>query len=170
MTAPLGVYTSLGNHDYWVGAERVKEKIRESGFILLEDRTMEIRRKAASFYLSGIESRWNQSRKSVEYIPIDENKLSIVLSHTPDEFPRLTRRKPHLVLSGHTHGGQICLPFFGPVVVPSDFGRRYASGFFTHQLTELSGQTSLLYVSRGIGCFPPFRMLCDPEITLFRFT
>lgn len=160
--APLGVYATCGNHDYWAGIEKIQAGIDRAGFELLEDRTVEVYRKGARFVLSGIESRWNQSRIPLDYIPKDSSTLRIVLSHTPDEFPRLVSRDPHLVLAGHTHGGQVCFPFFGPVVVPSDFGRRYASGLFKQG-------NSLLYVSRGIGCYPPFRMLCDPEVTLFEF-
>ena len=162
LNAPLGIYTTCGNHDYWAGIEKIHAGIARTGFILLEDRTVEVQRNGARFLLSGIESRWNQSRIPLDYIPNDSGTLRIVLSHTPDEFPRLVSRNPHLVLSGHTHGGQVCFPFFGPVVVPSDFGRRYASGLFKHG-------NSFLYVSRGIGCYPPFRMLCDPEVTLIEF-
>ncbi|MCG3196507.1 MAG: metallophosphoesterase [Candidatus Omnitrophica bacterium] len=158
--APLGVFAVRGNHDYWVGAEEIGRRIESAGMILLEDRTVEAERRGARFLVSGIESRWNRAGVPLDYIPAEDTRLKVVLSHTPDEFPRLAEREPHLVLSGHTHGGQLRLPLFGPVVTPSDYGRRYAAGVFRKG-------PSLLYVSRGIGCYPPLRLLCDPEVTVF---
>jgi predicted MPP superfamily phosphohydrolase len=157
--APLGVYAVRGNHDYWVGAGRVEQAIRAQGWTLLDDRTVEIERNGATFRLSGIESPWSRSSKPLDYIPDDARKLEIILSHTPDEFPRLVARHPHLVLSGHTHGGQICLPFFGPAVVPSIYGRKYTAGLFREK-------ESFLYVSKGVGSYPPIRLFCDPEVTV----
>lgn len=112
--------------------------------------------------LSGTEQRWKKKPPPSDHFPRNSNLLKIVLAHTPDDFPYLIEHEPHLVICGHTHGGQVCFPFFGPVVVPSDYGRRYASGLFMER-------KSLLYVSRGIGCYPPFRMLCNPEITIIEF-
>jgi len=162
VSAPLGVFVVRGNHDYWVGEEEIKKRILALGFTLLHDRTVEVERKGATFLVSGVESPWNKAGIPFDFIPRESDLLKIVLSHTPDEFPKLAKQNPHLVLSGHTHGGQICLPFFGPVVVPSNYGRKYERGFFK------DGE-SLLYVSKGIGCHPPLRTLCKPEVTLFRF-
>lgn len=159
LKAPLGVYATCGNHDYWAGIEKTHSEVRSAGFELLNDRSVEVNRKGARFLISGIESRWNRSGNPLDFIPEDPGLLKIVLSHTPDEFPRLISRHPQLVIAGHTHGGQVCFPFTGPVVVPSDYGRRYASGVFKQG-------KSLMYVSRGIGCYPSFRMLCDPEVAL----
>jgi len=65
-----------------------------------------------------------------------------------------------LMLSGHTHGGQVCLPYLGPVYCFSRFYRRYAAGLFQ------VGSTSL-YVNRGLGkALLPFRFLCRPEVTI----
>ncbi|MCA9412738.1 MAG: metallophosphoesterase [Candidatus Omnitrophica bacterium] len=160
--APLGVYAVRGNHDYWVGAEETERRIKNQEMVLLHDRAVEVERNGARFLVAGVESPWNQAGVPFDFIPPDSNQLKIVLSHTPDEFPKLARQNPHLVLSGHTHGGQICLPFYGSVVVPSNYGRKYERGFFRQG-------NSLLYVSKGIGCHPAIRTLCKPEVTLFRF-
>jgi hypothetical protein len=159
--APLGVFAVRGNHDFWVDPEAIALGIERLGFQLLHDRTVEIKRGDSSFLVAGIESPWNRSGVPLDFIPKDNDRFKLVLSHTPDEFPRLVSRNPHLVLSGHTHGGQICLPFYGPVLVPSYYGRKYASGVCKR------GQ-SILYVSKGIGCYPPLRTLCQPEATLIR--
>ena len=162
VTAPLGVYAVRGNHDYWVGAEETERGILDLGMTLLHDRAVEVERNGATLLVAGIESPWNKAGIPFDFIPADSDRLKIVLSHTPDEFPKLAKQNPHLVMSGHTHGGQICFPFFGPVVVPSNYGRKYDRGLF--KIGD-----SLLYVSKGIGCHPPLRTLCKPEVTLFRF-
>ena len=162
IAAPLGVYAVRGNHDYWVGAEDVERRIRESGMILLHDRAVEVERNGAPIIVAGVESPWNKAGIPFDFIPTEPSPLKIVLSHTPDEFPKLAKQRPHLVMSGHTHGGQICIPFYGSIVVPSNYGRKYERGFFREG-------DSLLYVSKGIGCHPPLRTLCKPEVTLFRF-
>lgn len=162
LAAPLGIYAVRGNHDYWVGADLIEQRIEALGFVLLDDKTLELHKDSHPFILSGTEQRWKKDPPDVDHFCSDSSLLKIVLAHTPDDFPLLVGHNPHLVICGHTHGGQVCFPFFGPVVVPSVYGRRYASGLFKEK-------ESLLYVSRGIGCYPPFRMLCNPEITIVEF-
>jgi predicted MPP superfamily phosphohydrolase len=159
LKAPLGIFAVRGNHDYWVDPEGIAKRIGALGWTLLHDRTVSVPWAGSEILVSGIESPWSQAWESLEFLPDRTEQFHLVLSHTPDEFPRLRGKSPHLVLSGHTHGGQICFPFYGPVLVPSKFGRKYARGPFLEN-------DSLLYVSRGIGCYPPLRTLCRPEVTL----
>ncbi|MDL2344246.1 metallophosphoesterase, partial [Deinococcus sp. MIMF12] len=89
-----------------------------------------------------------------------EGQASVLLSHNPDLLPDLPRRVG-LVLSGHTHGGQIRLPVVGAPVVPSRYGQRYAMGW----VQGAHGTPG--YVSRGLGVSGvPLRNLCPPEVTL----
>ena len=159
LAAPLGVYVVRGNHDYWCDLARIEREVSDLGFVLLHNRTVEIEREGARMWISGTERPWDHSNDRYDFIPEGSNRLKIVLCHIPDEFPSIAKRNPDLVLSGHTHGGQICFPFFGPALVPSRYGRKYAAGVFGRG-------KSLLYVSRGIGCHPPLRTLCNPEVTL----
>jgi hypothetical protein len=69
-------------------------------------------------------------------------------------------RRADLLVCGHTHGGQIRLPFFDAIVVPSKHEGRYAAGFFRQDQV-------LMYVSRGLGAIPPVRILCRPEVAVF---
>ena len=87
-----------------------------------------------------------------------EADFRLLLSHTPDQFPRAARWGVDLVLSGHNHAGQIRFPLVGPVFMPSLYSRRFDRGFFR------SGRT-LLYVSQGVGGKHPIRYGgCVPEI------
>ena len=84
----------------------------------------------------------------------------LALSHHPDIITKMRGRRADLMLCGHTHGGQIRLPFFGAIVVPSKREGRYAAGFFRQNRV-------LMYVSRGLGAIPPVRILCRPEVPVF---
>jgi predicted MPP superfamily phosphohydrolase len=86
-------------------------------------------------------------------------QFRILLSHSPDQLPWARRRKFDLVLAGHNHGGQIRLPFFGALIVPSHFGWRYAGGVYSEPPT-------LLHVSRGLAGIHPIRLNCPPDIAL----
>jgi len=89
--------------------------------------------------------------------------LRVVAYHTPDLVEELARLEPDLYLAGHTHGGQVRLPFWGAVVTMSSFGKRYEAGLY-------QVGASALYVSRGLGTeggdAPPVRFLCRPELAV----
>ncbi len=91
-----------------------------------------------------------------------EADFRIVLSHSPDQFPRAASAGVELVVSGHNHGGQIRLPVFGPILMPSRYSRHFDRGFFRSR-----DGASTLYVSQGIGGKHPIRYGCTPEITRF---
>jgi predicted MPP superfamily phosphohydrolase len=88
-----------------------------------------------------------------------ENLLRIALSHSPDQLRWAQSHSADLMLAGHTHGGQVRLPFIGPLVAPSHFGSRFASGVFLRQNT-------LMHVSRGVAGTHPLRMRCMPEVSV----
>jgi predicted MPP superfamily phosphohydrolase len=86
--------------------------------------------------------------------------VALVLMHNPDFFPLWRRPGTNVILAGHTHGGQVTLPWLGTPLVPSMFGRKYVRGLFRR------GDT-WMYVNRGLGVVaPPVRLNCPPEITL----
>lgn len=83
----------------------------------------------------------------------------IMLAHNPDSVEELSDPRVGLMLSGHTHGGQVVLPLVGAPIVPSSHGQKYVSGF-------KQGPTTMVYISRGIGTIsPPVRLNCPPEVT-----
>jgi uncharacterized protein len=91
--------------------------------------------------------------------PADEPQLRLGISHSPDQFAWGRRNHRHLLLCGHTHGGQIRFPWIGPIVAPSWHGSRYASGVFYAEPT-------LMHVSRGLSGVHPLRLGCVPEASV----
>lgn len=87
--------------------------------------------------------------------------VRILLSHTPDQFRFAKQCGYQLMVSGHTHGGQVVLPIIGPVYAPSIYGVSYAAGLFV--MDEL-----VLHVSRGMGAKDPLRWRCPPECTILK--
>ena len=93
--------------------------------------------------------------------------MNILLYHTPDLAPEASRLGIDLQLSGHTHGGQVRLPFYGALVTGSLYGKRFEAG--RYQLERM-----VLYVSRGLGLegagAPRVRFLCPPEMILWEIS
>ncbi|WP_397571823.1 metallophosphoesterase [Schlesneria sp. T3-172] len=158
LRAPLGKYFILGNHDWLVGAERIRAELQRQGWIDLASQCIELRspEKTRPLILAGDETPWMGTHPDLSQV--DPSHFRILLSHTPDNITWATEQGIDLMLAGHTHGGQIRLPILGPVYSPSRFGCRYASGVFWIDPT-------LMYVSRGISGREPVRYNCVPELT-----
>ena len=108
-----------------------------------------------TLFLAGNERPW--FRALPELPSSDPDTFRLLLSHSPDQFPWAKRHGFHLMLAGHTHGGQIRFPWIGPIVTASRFGVRYASGFYFEPPT-------VLHVSRGISGVQTIRLNCPPEL------
>jgi predicted MPP superfamily phosphohydrolase len=171
LKAPLGVYGVLGNHDFWAGTEAVKH-ICETftmriGMVWLRNSSVELKKSGTSFNLLGVDDYWESSCSLPSACKgIDTDTIRILLSHNPDindEISSLGERID-LVLTGHTHGGQIVVPFLGQPIMPSKFGQKYRAGL----VHDGDRQT---YVSRGVGCLlAPVRFNCLPEATVVTLT
>ena len=95
---------------------------------------------------------------------IDSAAACVLVSHNPDVAETLADPRVGLVLSGHTHGGQVVVPGYGPPIIPSRYGPKYAHGLVAAPNTQV-------YVSAGVGVSGlPFRVNCRPEITLLTLT
>jgi uncharacterized protein len=165
LRAPLGVYGVMGNHDYYVPAPGVVAKeVNACGIHLLHDDRVIIRKNGAAFCLLGIDDARHPHQaeeriaRSLGHSEIDMPK--ILLSHRPYFLPQAAEKGVDLVLSGHTHGGQIVLGRFGSAVIaPASLASPYVWGKYR------TGNTQM-YVSRGIGTVGvPIRFNCPPEIT-----
>jgi hypothetical protein len=156
-----GIYAVLGNHDYWANADGVIAALTARGVRMIINRSIAIRRGDQQIALAGVDEIY-RGKPDVDaaFALVDPHVPCIGLTHHPDLIDEVEDRRIDLLLCGHTHGGQIRFPFFGPVVVPSKHEGRYASGF--HRVGRV-----LMYVSRGIGAIPPLRILCKPEIATF---
>jgi predicted MPP superfamily phosphohydrolase len=161
LSAPLGVYGVLGNHDYWHGLVETKAGMRAARIEELTNRGTWLRRGGARLYLAGIDDLWmGQPDVKTALGEAQPTDTCILISHNPDVAEKLTDPRVGLILSGHTHGGQVVLPGYGAPIVPSAYGQKYAHGLVNAPATQV-------YVSAGIGMSGlPIRGYCRPEITL----
>jgi len=160
LRAPLGVYSILGNHDWWYSGEKVRRALEQNGIHVLEDEVAEVKWRDKSFWLVGLADLWTRPQHIGETIAkVPSDSTIIALTHNPDIFPRIPRNVP-LLLAAHTHGGQVNLPLIGTPVVPSDFGQKYTAGHVFE-----SGHH--LFVTTGIGTsIFPIRFRVTPEIVI----
>lgn len=167
LKAPLGIYGVLGNHDFWSGPESVRAICeaftRRIGMVWLRNRSVELQKGGSSFHLLGVDDYWEESCSLAGACKgLGGDSVRILLSHNPDinDDIALSRQRIDLVLSGHTHGGQVVMPFLGQPVMPSKFGQKYRVGL----VRDGDRQT---YISRGVGCLlAPIRLNCPPEVTV----
>ncbi|RBP95037.1 hypothetical protein DFO70_10367 [Cytobacillus firmus] len=163
--APLGRFAIYGNHDHGgYGSDIFKSIMEESEFILLLNENRKIEFSGSSIQIIGIDDAM-LGRPDIKLASrsLDDSSYNILLSHAPDLADEASAFNINLQLSGHSHGGQIKLPFMGALVKPPH-AERYYEGFY-----EIGGQSPLtLYVNRGLGTTRlPFRFLSKPELTVF---
>jgi hypothetical protein len=155
---------SLGNHDHWTnggGSKTVRKALRDSGIVELSNTTHTIQRGKAQLHLCGVDDIWqkkNDLQQVLKKLPRDG--AAILLAHEPDFADESSATgRFDLQLSGHSHGGQVRIPFFGPPIVPK-FAEKYPSG--QYQVGDM-----IQYTTRGVGNIPPrVRFNCRPEITI----
>ena len=160
LRAPHGVYAVLGNHDWWYNGERVTRALRGAGLKVLENEAVRIEREGRAFWLGGVADLWTR-RPDVEATlrQAGSGDPVILFTHNPDIFPRVPARVA-LTVAGHTHGGQVNIPFVGRPVVPSEFGQRYAMGHVVEGGRHL-------FVSGGVGTsIIPVRFRVPPEVVI----
>ncbi len=160
MQAPHGLWAVLGNHDAYTDADHVTSVLRAAGIPVLANRSIPIEHDGARFWLAGVADVLEQRvdlAGALHQIPRDE--AAILLAHEPDYADYVARYPVDLQLSGHSHGGQVRLPFIRPLYLPIG-ARKYILG--QYQIKSLT-----LYVNAGLGTVNvPVRMNCPPEITV----
>ena len=166
LKAPMGIYGTLGNHDFWSGEEAMKSIMdnftKRLGVVWLRNQNVRLERRRGALDILGVDDYWEDSCSlSKAYKGLDKDTAKVLLSHNPDindeVFPQM---RVDLILSGHTHGGQVALPFIGQPIVPSKFGQKYRQGL----VRDGDRQT---YITRGVGhLLAPIRFNCPPEATL----
>jgi len=153
-------YAVLGNHD----TLRMVPGMEAMGYRLLLNEWVRLSRDGESVYLVGIDDahyyRVENYHRAAHDVPSEA--ISILLSHTPESYRHAAYAGFNLMLCGHTHGGQICLPGGIPVITDADSPRSLARGLWKYH--EMIG-----YTSTGAGsCIVDVRLNCPPEITLLR--
>ncbi len=167
LKARLGVYAILGNHDWWYDVAGVRRALAAVRIPLLENDAVLLDDRGRRFWLAGLGDQlahWlgpshfrGEDDLRGTLAKIDSDDPLILLAHEPDIFTKVPERVA-LTLSGHTHGGQIVLPFVPPVWTPSQYGARFAYGHIVEQGRHM-------IVSGGLGCSKvPLRLGVPPEI------
>ncbi len=157
-----GVLAVLGNHDQWPTSTVIRQVLRESNILNLDNDVHTIRRGSAMLHIGGVDDIWwglARLERVLARLPADG--AAILLAHEPDfaDTSAATGRFD-LQLSGHSHGGQVVLPFIGPPTLPQ-MGEKYPSG--RYQVGSM-----IQYTNRGVGMVQPHvRLNCRPEITRF---
>ncbi len=169
LSAPLGCTFLLGNHDKRLGdLDALTSNLCSLGYFDLGARNQIISLSSGSqILLYGNELPWLERHADASPPaapdslagPLPPACLRLGLSHTPDQIAWARRLKLDLLLAGHTHGGQVRIPGIGPLVSPSRYGSRFASGVFYRAPT-------LMHVSRGISGTHPLRWRCLPEVSM----
>jgi len=164
LAARDGVVAVLGNHDHWVYAEAVAATVAACGIDVLVNRHRLVQRAGAALAVAGVDDFSHGAVRLDEALAgVDGAVPRIVLSHNPDLIEYLPPGlRVDVMLSGHTHNGQLHWPLIGPLTVPSQFGKRYLHGL------KRVGET-WLYVSAGVGTSAiPFRWGNPPELPVIR--
>lgn len=162
LSGRYGVYYILGNHDRRVDEIRLRQTLADSGLIDLGGRWIRIEIRGDSIIIAGNELPWYAPAADLENSPPSLShggQLRILLSHSPDQLDWARTHDVDLMLTGHTHGGQIRIPLIGPIFSPTVSGVKYDCGLFHVQPT-------ILHVTRGISGKQPLRWNCPPEIAL----
>lgn len=155
-----GVFAVMGNHDYYGDGEPLMTLLRERGIALLRNEHVELERDGATIAVAGVDDVYTRRIDVAGTLAaIAEDRAILMLAHDPKSFADLAARCC-LVLSGHTHWGQVGLPFFAERLNYATMAFRRAAG--VHQLDGCT-----LYVSPGLGTTgPPVRLGTWPEISV----
>jgi uncharacterized protein len=172
--APLGVYAVLGNHDEWFNERVVELELQKAGITVLQNKAVALEKGGQKFRLLGLLDHmhildWAQFAKNAKenLAKVEPSGDVIVLEHSPDILPVITRDVQispdlRLILAGHTHGGQVCLPLVGCPVIPSSYGQKYAYGHIRENNVDM-------FVTTGVGTsIMPVRFNVPPEIAVLK--
>lgn len=163
LNAPEGVWAVLGNHDHYTDPELTTRALERHHISVLDNANTVLKRGADTLQLAGIDD-WSWARTDWPRVfhGIDQNQPTVLLSHQPAVLDLAQTQRVSLILSGHTHGGQVTVPFIGAPARLATKDLKYAHGLFRRGDTQL-------YVSSGTGVIGlPMRLGVRPEIAVLR--
>ncbi len=161
LSAPLGVYGIMGNHDWWNDRKVVRRAVEGAGLAMLQNERVPLTRAGETLYLAGVDDYWQgKADLSKTLNGLTADAPVVLLAHEPD-YADLVAHDPRVLLqlSDHSHGGQVRLPIIGPLELPR-YAHRYPLGL------QKAGDL-WVYTNRGIGVTGlPVRFNCRPEVTV----
>jgi len=162
LSAPLGVFAVLGNHDVLTDPQFIIESLQANGMQVLRNRSVALERQGKRLWLAGLDDALNgDADLEVTMRGVPREEAAVLLVHEPDYVRRVARYAVDLQLSGHSHGGQIVIPLLGTPYLPA-MARRYPRGLY--RIGPLT-----LYTNVGLGTvYLPARWHCPPEITVIK--
>ncbi|NOU88553.1 twin-arginine translocation signal domain-containing protein [Paenibacillus sp. LMG 31460] len=162
LQAPFGQYAVLGNHDAFGNRRAVTRGLSQAGFHVLHNKHAVVRKGKDKLYVAGVDDPWVGTPDiDAALLQIPENSCTILLAHEPDFADQYGRFPVDLQLSGHSHGGQICIPLIGALYTPPH-GSKYTNGLY-----QIPNSRLQVYTTRGIGMTRiPLRFNCRPEFTV----
>ncbi len=160
LKAKCGIYAILGNHDFDKRTSGWPDALKKTGIPVFENHAKKIECGENKFWLAGLKDQIYQDPDLSNALKnTNDGYPVIMMMHEPDLFPE-TPKSVALTVAGHTHGGQVRIPFIGALLVPSKYGTRYAYGHIIENGKDL-------VVSGGLGSsILPVRFLMPPEITI----
>jgi predicted MPP superfamily phosphohydrolase len=161
LRAPMGRFAVRGNHDNHEFAPITRAALAEADLPDLNNTGLWLNRRGARLRIAGVGDLWTDEQDLDAALgDATPDDAVVLLSHNPDFVETIRDPRVGLVLSGHTHGGQVVVPGFGAPIVPSQYGQKYLRGL-------VQGPIARVYVTSGVGTItPPVRFLCRPEIVL----
>jgi predicted MPP superfamily phosphohydrolase len=172
LSARHGVFAVLGNHDFAVRNalgirryrqlhQRVADALHHHGIEVLRNRSRRLERGDSHLHLVGVDDLWSRACDLGQaFSGLAAHVPALLLAHNPRTIERIGSHRCDLILSGHTHGGQINWPGLGRVLLRGH-GRRFAAGLYRHENRHL-------YVNRGVGFGFRFRFGVRPEMALMQ--
>ena len=162
LRAPDGVVAVMGNHDYFGAGETLVRALQDAGLQLLRNSATKVTRGEATLLIAGVDDTWTGRTDLIQALAErTADSFAVLLAHDPDVFVQAATLDVPLTLSGHTHGGQLAIPFLSRRFNLARFIARYTAGLYREG-------RSVLYVNCGAGTTgPPIRIGARAEITLF---
>jgi predicted MPP superfamily phosphohydrolase len=161
-----GVFAILGNHDHWSSAERITDALKRAGADVLANDSRRLFIRNEQLVVVGIDDLWSRRAEPARaFADVNRDDCTIVLAHNPDTALYTRHLKPGVMLSGHTHGGVVRIPFYGsPLKSILRIGKEFYSGLNRYE-------DFYIYTNRGLGTFwLRIRINCPPEVSRFSLT
>ncbi len=166
LSPQIGVYAILGNHDHWSSAERITAALKRAGADVLANDSRRLALRGEKIVVVGIDDLWSRRAEPARaFAGVKSGDCSIVLAHNPDTALYARHLRPGVMLSGHTHGGVVRIPYYGsPLKSILRIGKQFYSGLNRYE-------DFYIYTNRGLGTFwLRIRINCPPEVSRFTLT